>query len=31
LKDWLDKNLAGMVETLVREEIERMAERGRRR
>jgi hypothetical protein len=29
LKDWLDRNLPGIVERLVREEIERVARRGR--
>jgi hypothetical protein len=31
LKDWLDRNLPGMVEDLVRSEIERVAQAGRRR
>jgi cell pole-organizing protein PopZ len=31
LKDWLDQNLPGMVEDLVRAEIERVAQPGRRR
>src|SRR5271170_7592335 len=31
LKDWLDHNLPGMVEDLVRAEIERVAQPGRRR
>ncbi|CAN5502645.1 hypothetical protein BH10PSE7_BH10PSE7_42750 [soil metagenome] len=31
LKEWLDTNLPGMVERLVREEIERVARRGGRR
>jgi uncharacterized protein len=31
LKDWLDHNLPGMVEDLVRAEIERVAQAGRRR
>jgi uncharacterized protein len=31
LKDWLDHNLPGMVENLVRAEIERVAQTGRRR
>lgn len=31
LKDWLDQNLPGMVENLVRSEIERVAQTGRRR
>jgi cell pole-organizing protein PopZ len=31
LKDWLDQNLPGMVEDLVRGEIERVAQGGRRR
>jgi cell pole-organizing protein PopZ len=30
LKQWLDQNLARIVEKLVREEIERVARRGRR-
>ena len=29
IKQWLDANLAGLVEALVREEIERVARRGR--
>jgi hypothetical protein len=29
LKHWLDANLPGLVERLVREEIERVARRGR--
>ena len=29
LKQWLDENLPGLVERLVREEIERVARRGR--
>jgi cell pole-organizing protein PopZ len=31
LKDWLDQNLPGMVEDLVKAEIERVAQTGRRR
>jgi len=31
LKEWLDRNLPGMVEDLVRGEIERVAQAGRRR
>jgi len=31
LKDWLDQNLPGMVEDLVKAEIERVAQAGRRR
>jgi cell pole-organizing protein PopZ len=31
VKDWLDRNLPGMVEDLVRAEIERVAQPGRRR
>ncbi len=31
LKDWLDRNLPGMVEDLVRSEIERVGQAGRRR
>ena len=30
LKHWLDQNLPGLVETLVREEIERFTRRGGR-
>ncbi len=30
LKQWLDQNLPGLVETLVREEIERVTRRGGR-
>jgi cell pole-organizing protein PopZ len=31
LREWLDRNLPPMVETMVREEIQRLAASGRRR